>query len=171
MPGDHVLEPRHTGLFGDDRQGEGVPFEQLGAALDHIAVLDVQLGAIGQLVGRPFLTGFVQDGNLHVPADDDLLAVDVLQDVAVAELDLAFLAGFQERLLATLGHAADVEGPHRQLGAGFADRLGGDDADRFADVDQRAAGQVTTVAKRADALFGLAGQRAADADRGHTRHR
>jgi hypothetical protein len=87
----------------------------------------------------------------------------------VAELDLAFLAGFQERLLATLRHAADVEGPHRQLGAGFADGLGGDDADRFTDVHQRAAGKVATIAHGADALFGLAGQRAADADRGDAR--
>jgi hypothetical protein len=83
----------------------------------------------------------------------------VLQDVGVPELDLAFLAGFQERLLAALRHAADVEGPHRQLGAGFTDRLGCDDPDRFADVDQGAAGKVTTVAQRANALFGLAGQR------------
>jgi hypothetical protein len=57
-----------------------------------------------------------------------------------------------------------VEGPHRQLGAGFADGLGGNDADRFTDVHQRAAGQVAAVAHGADAFFGFAGQRAADAD-------
>jgi hypothetical protein len=31
-------------------------------------------------------------------------------------------------------HTTGVEGTHRQLGAGLTDRLGGDDADRLADV-------------------------------------
>jgi hypothetical protein len=29
-----------------------------------------------------------------------------------------------------------VEGPHRELGAGLADRLGGDDADGLAELDR-----------------------------------
>ena len=36
------------------------------------------------------------------------------------------------------GDAAGVEGAHRQLGAGLADALGGDDAHGLADVDQLA---------------------------------
>ncbi len=44
-----------------------------------------------------------------------------------------------------------VEGTHRQLRAGLTDRLGGDDADRLADVDELAGGQRTAVALRADA--------------------
>jgi hypothetical protein len=51
-----------------------------------------------------------------------------------------------------LRRAADVEGAHGQLGARLADRLGGDDADRFADVDRRAAGQIAPVAGAADAV-------------------
>ncbi len=162
---DEIHEARHTALFGDDRQGVGVPFEQLRATLDRLAVLDVHLRAVADLVGRPFLTVLVDDGDLHVPAHHDLLAIGVGQKVRVAELDLAFLAGFEERLLAALRDAADVEGPHRQLRAGFADRLRRDDADRLADVHHRAAGKVTPVAHGADAFLGLAGQRAADAGR------
>ena len=93
-PRDEILEPRHTGLFGDDRQGEGVPFEELGAALDRLAFLDVQLGTVGQLVRRAFLARLVDDRNRHVPADDDLLARGGLEEVGVAELDLAFLRRF-----------------------------------------------------------------------------
>ncbi len=48
------------------------------------------------------------------------------------EDNLALLVGFLERLLATLRNAADVEGPHRQLRAGFTDGLRGDDADGLA---------------------------------------
>ena len=36
------------------------------------------------------------------------------------------------------GHTAGVEGAHRQLGARLADRLGGDDPDRVAELDLRA---------------------------------
>jgi hypothetical protein len=39
------------------------------------------------------------------------------------------------------GHTTGVEGTHRQLGAGLADRLGRDDADGLADVDELAGGQ------------------------------
>jgi hypothetical protein len=74
------------------------------------------------------------------------------------DADRTVVAAFEERLLGHLGGAADVEGPHRQLGAGLADRLGGDDADRFTDVHRRAAGQVAAVAGAADADLGFAGQ-------------
>jgi hypothetical protein len=56
-------------------------------------------------------------------------------------------------------------GPHRQLGARLADRLRRDHADRLADVDRGAAREVTPVARAADALLGLADQRAADLGR------
>ena len=57
-----------------------------------------------------------------------------------------------------------VEGTHRQLRAGLADRLGGDDADRLADVDELAGRQRAAVAHRAGADLALAGQHAADPD-------
>ena len=55
------------------------------------------------------------------------------------ELDDAALLGLVLAVdrLALLGHAADVERPHRQLRARLADRLGGDDADRHALLDER----------------------------------
>src|SRR5262245_10618010 len=55
-----------------------------------------------------------------------------------------------------------VEGPHGQLGAGLTDRLGGDDADRLADVDQLAGGQRPAIAGRAGAGLALAGEHATD---------
>ena len=59
--------------------------------------------------------------------------------------------------------AADMEGTHRQLGTRLADGLGGDDADRLADLDGAVRGQVAAVALAADAVLGLAGEDGADA--------
>ena len=60
------------------------------------------------------------------------------------------------------GDAAGVERPHRQLRAGLADRLGGDDADRLTRADHLAGGEVAAVARPADAVAGLARERRAD---------
>ena len=38
------------------------------------------------------------------------------------------------------GHTTGVKGPHCQLGAGFTDRLGGHDADGFAQIHQLVVG-------------------------------
>ena len=56
------------------------------------------------------------------------------------------------------GHTTGVEGPHRQLRAGLADGLGGDDADGLAELDRLAGGQRPAVAEGADAELGVAGE-------------
>ena len=98
------------------------------------------------------------------------VAVDDLDDaVDVADLGLALGdAGLEELLDARqarrdvqAGDAAGVERPHGQLRAGLADGLGGDDADRLADADHPAGGEVAAVAVPADAVAGLAGERRA----------
>src|SRR5690606_15364446 len=58
-----------------------------------------------------------------------------------------------------------VEGTHRELRSGLTDRLGGDDADRLADVDELAGRERTTVAGGADADRRLAGEHRAHLDR------
>ena len=45
-----------------------------------------------------------------------------------------------------LADAADVERTHGELRAGFADGLRGDDADRFAELDDLAGREVAAVA-------------------------
>ena len=67
------------------------------------------------------------------------------------------------------GDTTGVEGTHRELRAGLADRLGGDDADRLADVDELAGRQRAAVAGRAGADLALAGQHASAP--GPRRHR
>jgi hypothetical protein len=57
------------------------------------------------------------------------------------------------------GHAAGVERPHGQLRAGLADRLGGDDAHGLTEPDHLAGREVAAVARAADAVARLAGER------------
>ena len=51
-----------------------------------------------------------------------------------------------------------MEGPHRQLRARLADRLGRDDTDRLAELDRVAGGQRAPVAEGAHAELGVAGE-------------
>jgi hypothetical protein len=55
-----------------------------------------------------------------------------------------------------------VEGTHRELRARFADRLCGDDADCFTEVDEFAVREVDAVAFLTDAACDFAGHRRAD---------
>src|ERR1700742_4310904 len=57
-----------------------------------------------------------------------------------------------------------MEGTHCELGARLADRLGGDDADRFAVVHRSSPGEVAAVALYAHADLGFAGQHRTDAN-------
>ena len=162
---DQILEHDLALDFGQHRAGVGIPLGDALAALHLVAVVDEQARTVGQAVRRALLAGLVEDQHRHVAAHHHVLAVRVAHHVAVADLDLAFIRGFEERAVDHLRRAAHVEGAHGELGARLADRLRRDDADGFALVDRGAARQVATVADRADAGPDLAGQRRADADR------
>src|SRR5205814_9450484 len=70
----------------------------------------------------------------------------------IVKLERAVVLRLDDWLLECLaGRAADVEGPHRELRAGFADGLRGNNADRFAEFHELAGRQVAAVAHRADA--------------------
>ena len=102
-----------------------------------VAVLDVELaGDLGELRLALRLAGLEQLGDTR-EAVGDVLTRD----------------------------ATGVERTHRQLRAGLADRLGGDDADRGADVDGAAGREVPAVAALADAVLRVAGHDGAALDR------
>src|SRR5690606_41768806 len=74
----------------------------------------------------------------------------------ICALRLHFHGGDRGR---TGSRTTDVECAHGQLGAGLADRLRRDDADRLADVDQMTAAEVAAVALCAPAIAVVAGDR------------
>ena len=90
--------------------------------------------------------------------------VVAFDDRAILEANRRVEGGFERAFRRNLSGAADVERTHRELRARFADRLSGDDADSFTDVDARAARQVTTVARSAGAIAAFAGQHRTNQD-------
>src|SRR6476620_11496213 len=164
----------------------GGAFHQLLAHLDVVAVGEQPLGAVvvlehlqalttGELVVDHFLATIV--GN-----DGDLVeALALLEAHATGDVGARRLVprnpGLEEFLhagqtthdVAATRNTALVERTHGQLRAGFADGLGGDDADRLADVDELARRHRTAVAHRAHAGTRRAGQHGTDLHLGDAR--
>ena len=116
------------------------------------ALVGEQPRAIRHAVPRLLAAGLIEQHELAIAAHHHRHAGRVDDDVAVLDLHRGVERRLDRGLLgAALRRAADVEGAHRQLGAGLADRLGGDDADRLADIDDRAAREVAPIALAADA--------------------
>ena len=142
-------------------------FGELAAALDDFALGDLDARAHRDLIdaGLPAF-GIGDDDVAHgglFGLPDLHHARDVRKDggaFGLARLEQLFHARktLGDVLDVVAGDAAGVEGAHGELGARFADGLGGDDADRFADADGLSGGQVGAVALRAYAHRGTAGQ-------------
>ena len=159
------MEADDPRLLGQDERVEGVPLGEGLAGLDLAALGDEDLGAVGHLVVLDLAAAVVEDGDVGVPVDDDGRPVLVDDGLEVVELEDALVLGLELGFLgAAHGDAADVERPHGQLGAGLADRLGGDDAAGLAELDHLARGRAPPVAELADAALGFAGQDGADLD-------
>src|SRR6185503_8720076 len=125
-----------AGVLGDDRPVVRIPGRELLARAYRIAVRGEKRRAVGNLVALALAAVVVDDRDLAGPGDRELVALGVGQvahgggeahRAGRLRLDVALHRGPRRR-------AADVEGPHRQLRAGLADRLRGDHADGFADV-------------------------------------
>ena len=95
---DQVFVLHGTFDVGQDRQGVRIPFRQAVAALDGRALVHLQARAIGDAIGGAFLALVVGDDDLHVARHRDQLAVGILDDVAVHDLDLAVIRRLDLRL-------------------------------------------------------------------------
>src|SRR5690606_9609838 len=153
----HAGERHGTRHFGNDRVSVGIPLGHHLAGGDGIAILDGDDGAIGNLValaltaigiGHRQLAGAGHGHLVGLP----LHQLDVEQAGSTAGFDLNVVHRGRPRCRAT-----DVEGAHGQLGAGLADGLGGNHADRLPDVDLVAPGQVAAITLGTDAVAGLTG--------------
>ena len=94
---DQILERDLALDFGEDRTGVRIPLGDALAALHLVAVVHEDARAVGDAVRRALLAGLVEDQHRHVAAHHHQLAVGVAHHVAVADLDLALVRGFEER--------------------------------------------------------------------------
>ena len=149
-------------LLGDNRNRIWIPLDQPVARLYLGTIIDQQPRAVRDPVSC-LLASLGEQDDFAVPAHDNGHSSGVYDDVAVLDLDGGVESGLDRGLFcASLSGTTDVEGAHRQLSAGLANRLSSDDADRFAHIHNRAARQITAIAiaTHADARF--AGQDGAD---------
>ena len=155
----------HAGDFGEDREGVRIPFEQDLVGLDRVAVGDGDARAVNHRVAFFFAALVVDDGHDTVAVHRNDFALFVAHRLDVDVLGETVRLGI---LLGLFGDSrrrtADVEGTHGELGAGFADGLRRDDADRFAAFHQASGGEVAAVTGDANAALRFAGQHRADLD-------
>src|SRR5712692_1156344 len=182
LVGDRVLanllvECANRDFLGRYRHLPGVPGPDgvaLGVAGQLLALHDVVLAlddrghlAVERVGDLELLPGDHANLSRALLTDDLELPVDLGDDgLALRDASLEELFDARKALGDVhAGHAAGVESAHGQLGAGLADRLGGDDAHRLPDLDDLAGSQVSPVARAADALASLAHEHGTHLDR------
>src|SRR5262249_60215505 len=100
---------------------------------------------------------FGTDGDEAGTIQGDGSSGATFDEFEVDELDDAVVARFDGGTLGNAGcRTADVEGTHRELRAGFADGLRGDDANGFAEFNHAARSEVAAVAEGANTAAGFA---------------
>ncbi len=149
---DDVAEFHGSRDFGEDRDGERIPFRDAVSFLDLPAVRHSQACSVGNgvLAAPPSL--FIDDVHFATAVHDHQAVVPAPHHVEVLETDGPVMPGFQCGLLLEFGRASDMESPHGQLRPRLSDGLGRDDTHRLADVHQMAVRKVAAVTLRADAV-------------------
>ena len=116
-----------------------VPFGDARTSSHHIALVHRHDGAVGDLVALALATELVLHAQLTAARHRHLVPLLVAYALEVVEPDGALVLDFHVAGSSrTRSGTTDVEGTHRQLRARLTDGLGGDDADRFTDVDPAA---------------------------------
>ena len=142
-------------------------FDERIARLDLLAVGDLEVRTVGD---REVLLRAVVHDDRHAPGGVFLFDADdtrrpgedrgTLWRAGLEELDDAGKAVGD----VLTDDATGVEGTHRELGSRLTDRLGGDDADRLAELDELAGREALAVAGRTDSVRRLTRQHRADPD-------
>src|SRR5579872_1606490 len=155
--GTQVVELHGAGGFGQDREGERIPLSQNLTVGDGLAFDNAEACAVHDVVAFFFAALFVNDGDQARAIHRDGCAAATFDVLEINKFDDAVVASFERGTLGNAGGgSADVERTHRELRAGFADGLRGDDADRFAELNHAARSEVAAVAQSANNAAGFA---------------
>src|SRR4029077_5530269 len=127
--GAQVVERHGAGGFGEDGEGERIPFGEDLAVRDAFAFWDAETRAVNDVVAFLFAAFLIDDGDEAGTVHGDGGAAAALNVFEVHELDDAMVARFERGALGNAGGgSADVERTHGELCAGLADGLRGDDS-------------------------------------------
>src|SRR3984893_9573719 len=160
-----VFEVHRAANLGQDGERVGIPFEQDLVGTNGSALFDQNLRSVHHVVALFFTAFLVHHHNLAIAVHGDHLAVLVARgcDAVVRETHEAVRLRILRRLLGNTGcRTADVERSHGKLRSRFADGLRCDHTDSFTALDQPPGGQITAVARNANAAFRFAGQHGPD---------
>jgi len=153
--GTQVVEFHVARGFGEDREGERIPFGENLAVGDVFAALHAEARAVNNVVALLFAALFIHDGDEAGAVHSNGSAAAALDELEVDEFDDAVVARLERGTLGDAGSgSADMERTHGELCAGFADGLGGDDANGFAQFNHAAGSEIAAITKRANAAAG-----------------
>ncbi len=165
-----VIKLHRTGGFGQDREGERVPFSKNLPVGNVFPVLTAEARAVNHVVALLLAVLFIDDSDQSSAVHGDGGAATTLDVLEVHELYDAVVARFERGAFGNAGgRSADMERAHGELRAGFANRLRGNDADGLAQFDHAPGGEVAPVAQRANAAAGFAGEHGTNAHAFDTR--
>ena len=154
-----VLELHAPGLLGQDGNVVRIPLHKTLALLDLAALGHRDHGADHHRVTLQLAAVLGVDADKPILVQHDVVPLKGFHRAEVGVLDRTVVLRLDLRLLEHLGgRTSDVERPHGQLGAGLTDRLGGDNADRLAELGGLVGGKILPIAGGADAALGLASQ-------------
>jgi hypothetical protein len=148
----------------------GIPLDEGLALLDLLVISNGDDRTDHDVVRFELATVFSEDRERTGLVQDDVAAVLELHEAEIVVTNNTLMLGFDLRLLEhTLGGSTDVERTHRELRAGLADRLRGDDTHSFAELDETAGREIATVTCDTNAVLALASEHRADLDFLHAR--
>src|SRR5258708_9375715 len=154
-----VLELRRAADFGKDGERVRIPLDHDLALLHCVTVVDFELGAVNYGVALTLAVFLVNDCNRTLTVHHYQIARLRLNSLQSDEADRAGILGIETRLLGdSRRRTTNVEGAHRELRSGLADRLRSDDAGGFAEFYENSRRQVAAVTHHADAALRFAGE-------------
>ena len=135
-----------------------IPLSNSGTSLNSGTVFHEDDGTIGELVALTLTAKLIRQRQLTRTGDSNQIAIFVLNGLDVGQTD-STLVLHNDTVLSSRprGRTTDVEGTHGQLCTWLTDRLGCDNTNSFAWVNQMTTTQVTTVTLGTNTVTSFAG--------------
>ena len=105
-----------------------------------MAIVNPKHSTIRDFVTGPFMAALIGENNFDVASHDHQAFLGVFDHAAIVDCHRGIVGGFNRRFFRVLSGTAYMERPHGQLSSRLTDGLGGNHANRLADVYRCAPG-------------------------------